>query len=172
MAALIDFSCNLLTNSSPDISLSSHSPSIKAQSGTGWAAVKGQTIYQPVSSCCLLFQPDRLCSSPRPNNSKWLRRAAALHDTNTHIVYIYIYFETLSWDNKRLQNWHFTLTRRHRKYLCEWIHKLTGGQYCLLTNTPHCDSYHADRLTDVLNNSEASHLLCSTMQETWTEGAI
>lgn len=32
MAALIDFSCNLLTNSSPDISLS---PAIKAQSGTG-----------------------------------------------------------------------------------------------------------------------------------------
>lgn len=93
MAALIDFSCNLLTNSSPDISLSlsSHSPSIKAQSGTGWAAVKGQTIYQPVSSCCLLFQPDRLCGSPRPNNSDWLRRAPALHDTNTHIVYIYIY---------------------------------------------------------------------------------
>ena len=98
VAALIDFSCNLLTNSSPDISLSlslspslTDSPSIKAQSGPGWAAVRRQTIYQPVSSCCLLFHPDRLRGCPRPNNSDW--GDASIQ--STHTVTNKVYVETL-----------------------------------------------------------------------------
>ena len=106
VAALIDFSCNLLTNSSPDISLSlslflslslspslTDSPSIKAQSGPGWAAVKRQTIYQPVSSCCLLFHPDRLRGCPRPNNSDWGDARIQSTHTVTHKVYVETLFK-------------------------------------------------------------------------------
>lgn len=70
ISAVICSLSHLLTSLSPPPSLTD-SPSIKAQSGPGWAAVKRQTIYQPVSSCCLLFQPARLHGSPRPNNSDW-----------------------------------------------------------------------------------------------------
>lgn len=84
ISAVICSLSHLLTSLSPPPSLTD-SLSIKAQSGPGWAAVKRQTIYQPVSSCCLLFQPARLHGSPRPNNSDWGELAPIPDNTHTNI---------------------------------------------------------------------------------------
>lgn len=54
---------HLLTSLSPSLT---DFPSIKAQPSPGWAAVERRTIYQPVSSCCLLFLPASLPGCPKP----------------------------------------------------------------------------------------------------------